>query len=304
MVDLTLVQLRMLHELARQGTMSAAATALGYTPSAISQQLAQLERSAGTELFERVGRNVHLTDAGFELAERAERILSEVEAAGAALESSHNEVRGEIHVGLFESVAASLLPRMLTRLHDLHPDLEVRTRLAEPGAAIDALLAGELDLAFTLQYDAAPTTSNDRLASDTVYDDVFHLVVPANDPIEGGTVSLTDVTDRPFIGSDPGSPCGRLLNAACATLDVRLDTVHCFDDYRTVMTLVAAGHGVALIPELGLCDVPSGVRVIRLAEPISRRVVLTYRNVSADRPAVRAVRQALCELLDETQPAA
>lgn len=92
--------------------------------------------------------------------------------------------------------------------------------------------------------------------------------------------------------------------AACAAADFRPDVVHRFDDYRTVLALVAAGHGVSLVPDLGLCDVPAGVSVVDLADPIDRRIVLTYRTVSADRPAVAAVRDALCCLLAEPRTAA
>ncbi|MEM9038595.1 MAG: LysR family transcriptional regulator [Actinomycetota bacterium] len=304
MIDLSLVQLRMLREVARRGTMAAAADALGYTPSAISQQLAHLQQSAGVDLFERVGRNVHLTDAGYDLARRADTILGEVEAAGAALESSRTDVRGVVHVGLFESVATALLPSLLTRLAADHPDLEVRTTLADPGGAVDALSTGELDLAFSLEYDGVPWPLPDRLHSDHLRDDPFHLVVPTGHRIADGPVRLGDVADEPFIGSSPESPCGRLMMAACDAAGFRPDVVHRFDDYRTVLALVSAGHGISLVPELGLCDVPSDVRVLPLAEPVVRRIVLTCRSASADRPAIAAVRRALCCALDDTLVAA
>ncbi len=303
MIDLTLVQLRMLREVARQGTMGAAASALGYTPSAVSQQLGQLERNVGVDLFERVGRNVHLTDAGYDLAARADHILGEVEAAGAALEASQTEVRGVVHLGLFESIAAAVLPRLLASLADEHPELEVRTRFADPGDAAADVANGELDLAFTIEYDRMSRERPKRLAADLIHVDAFRLVVPESDPITATRVPLADMADRPFIGSAPGSPCGRLMMSACAAAGFRPDVVHEFEEYGTVLRLVAAGQGVSLIPDLGLCDVPAGVRVVDLAEPVTREIVLTYRTVSADRPAITAVREHLARLVAEPRAA-
>ncbi len=304
MIEPTLVQLRMMREVARHGTMASAAETLGYTPSAISQQLNQLERSAEVDLFERVGRNVHLTDAGYDLATRADDILSRVEAASIALEEATTQVRGEVHVGLFESVAVALLPRLLTSLASSHPDLSVHTSLVEHGGPSAALLSGELDLGFAIEYDGLAPSLPRRLSSDHVHTDPFRLVVPDGDPIEGPTVALDEVADRPFIGSSTASSCGRLVLAACAAAGFRPDVVHQFDDYTTALRLVAAGHGVSLVPDLGLCDVPPGVRVLDLAEPVERRIMLSYRTVSAERPAVRAVRDALCDLLCEPRAAA
>ncbi len=126
-MDLTLQQLRMLRELAAVGTIAATADLLGYTPSAVSQQLSALERAVGQPLLERVGRNVRLTDAGRVLVEHAHTVLDQVEAAQLALDQVNAEVRGDFTLTVYGSVATTLLPAMLTILDTRYPDLRVRT---------------------------------------------------------------------------------------------------------------------------------------------------------------------------------
>lgn len=305
MIDPSLVQFRMLAEVARRGTMAAAAQALGYTPSAVSQQLGQLQHSAGVDLFERVGRSIHLTDAGFDLARRADTILAEVEAAGAALESHHSHAQGEVHVGMFESVAEAVLPRMLDELARRTPDLEVRSHQVDPENAIDALGAGELDVVFTIAHTDHVQIVPDRFDTDVIARDRFRLVVPAGHPLtERRVVDLASIGGEPFIGSPPETSDGALVADAFRAAGVEQRLHHRFDDFRTVLGLVATGHGIALVPDLALCSVPDDVRVIDLDELVERTITLVCRRASAQRPAIRAVRDAVCRVIDDTDRAA
>lgn len=308
-MDMTLVQLRMLRELDRRSTIAAAAQALGYTPSAISQQLSNLEQAAGTELLERIGRNVRFTDAGRALVGHAADILERVDGARAALEAANGAVHGHIELTVFESVASNLLPALTTRLAADHPDLIVRSRLADPNDAVDGLMTGDVDLAFTIDYDVAPVRPVAGVTRQDVFEDRFFLVVPLDDDLARRTprrtpVALSAVSDRTFIGPDLESSCGALIATACARAGFQPDVVHRLDDYRTAIAMVAAGHGVSLIPDLGLpCD-SDGVRVLCLEEPVSRRIQLAYRTASATRPAVIAVCTALAELIEQQRYAA
>ena len=292
-MELTLQHLRMLREVAAKGTMAAAAESLGYTPSAVSQQLRGLEKATGVVVLEHLGRTVRLTDAGRELVRHADRVLAGMEAAQVAMERVGNEARGELDVAIFESVAGTLLPRLLTRLAHLYPDLHLRTLQLDPDLAIDALASGDLDLAFTVDYAHAPATPRQGIERLSVAEDSFHLVVAADDPISSGAIDLKEVADRSFITTPATMSCGRCVVKACHDAGFEPNLVHQIDDYRTTLHLVAAGEGVALVPDLGLVDPPLGIRVLDLTTPLARTIQLAYRTTSADRPAIAAVRDEL-----------
>ena len=292
-MDMSLQQLRMLREVAHRGTIAAAAESLGYTASAVSQQLGGLEKATGVAVLERVGRNVRLTDAGRELVRHAEELLRGMEAAQVAMERVGTEARGVLDVTVYESVAATLLAPLLADLAARHEGLELRTRQMDPDAAIDALAGGDIDLAFAIDYPNAPAAPRDGVERYSIAWDRFHAVLPIDDPAPGPVVALTDLVDRPFIASPPGLSCGRFLVAACRDAGFEPDIRHQLDDYPTSLHLVAAGQGVALVPDLGLVQVPPGLRILDLDPPLSRTVQLAYRQASATRPAVVAVRESL-----------
>src|SRR5690606_29515659 len=148
-MELSLHRLRMLRELNRRGTVTAAASALHYTASAVSQQLAQLERDVGARLFERVGRRVQLTEVGQLLAEE---ILESVERATLALEEAQEARTVTLRAGVFATVAAGLLPGALDLLAQRQPGIRVRTKQLAPELSAQAVKDGEVDIAFTVNY--------------------------------------------------------------------------------------------------------------------------------------------------------
>ncbi len=298
--EITLHQLRLLREVSARDTIAAAADSLGYTASAVSQQLASLERAAGVPVLERVGRNVRLTDAGRELVHHADRLLSGVEAAQLAVERLANAVEGTLTLSVYESVATTLLPALLHELGVRYPALSIRTRQWEPDSAIDALARGELDLAFTIDYPHAPASPRTDVVRFPILDDRFHLVVPADQHPGTDVIALDQYADHQFIASPISESCGRCVVLACRGAGFEPDVVHQIDDYTTAVRLVAAGHGVALVPDLGLNEIPPGVAVIDLADPVIRRVELSCRTTSADRPAIIAVRDTLLHCVDST----
>ena len=297
-MDMSIQQLRMLREVAIRGTIVAAASSLGYTPSAISQQLSGLERATGVAVLERVGRNVRLTDAGRELVRHAGDLLSSLEAARAAMEQVAGDVRGTVELSVYESVAVTLLVPLLERLAAHHPDLRIRTRQLEVEPALEAVAAGTVDVAFTLDYAHAPMSQPAGVSSTSLLEDVFHLVVPSDDAPGVTTVSLAEFADRRFIASSPASSCGSSVVVACRTAGFEPDIAHQIDDFPTMMRLVAAGAGVALVPDLGLLGLPAGVRVLDIDRPFSRTIQIAFRTASAARPAVAAVHDALVAVVD------
>ncbi len=295
-MDISLQQLRILCEVAERGTIAAAADSLGYTPSALSQQLRNLENATGVAVLERVGRNVRLTDAGRELVGHARSLLAGLEAAQAAVERVSQEVKGTLTMGTFESVAANALPALLARLAEDHPQLRIRTAELEPDEAITALASGDMDLSFTVDYRHAPTAPTPGIRRDTVVEEYFRLVVADDDPLTGTTVPLADLADRSFICSSPRLSCGRCIVTACRSAGFEPDIAHINDDYPTALQLVAAGQGVALIPDLGLVQRPRGVRVLETSPKFSRTVQIAIREASADRPAIVAVLRTIDEV--------
>ena len=292
-MELTLHHLRLLREVAAQGTITAAADTLGYTSSAVSQQLAGLERACGVAVLERVGRNIRLTDAGRELVRRADALLADAEEALVAVERVGGTAQGLVEATVYESVASALLPALLRELRRRHPDLELRTRQVDPDLAIDELLHGTTDLAFAIDYPTAPAPVVRDIERWTIIDDRFHLIVAEADPLTAAVVDLAALADRRFISSPVEMSCGRWVRDACRAAGFEPLIAHALDDYPTALKLVAAGEGVALVPDLGLVDPPPGIRTLELREPLSRTVQLAVRRASAQRPALIAIREAL-----------
>ncbi len=295
-MDVSIQQLRVLREVAARETIAAAAESLGYTPSALSQQLRNLERATGVPVHERVGRNVRLTDAGRELVGHARSLLDGLEAAQAAVERVTDEARGTLTMGTFESVAATALPPLLSGLAAAHPDLRLRTAELDPDEAIASLASGDIDLSFAVDYPHAPAPPTPGIRRDTVVEEPFRLVVADDDPLTGHSVALADLVDRPFICSSPKLGCGRCIVTACRTAGFEPDIADVNDDYSIALHLVAANQGVALIPDLGLVRRPDGVRVLDTEPRFSRTVQVAYREASADRPAIVAVRAMIDEV--------
>lgn len=303
-MDINLHQLRMLREVANRRTIAAAADSLGYTSSAVSQQLAGLERATGVAVLERVGRNVRLTDAGRELVRHANDLLAGMEAAQVAVERVNSEVGGTLELAVYESVAGTLLSPLIARLGERHPDLRLRTRQVDPDLAIESLVMGDIDVAFTIDYPHLPAPRRDDITYFALLEDRIRAVVPPDDPLSGPTVALADLAGRPFISSSPSMSCGRCVVRACRDAGFEPDLVHQLDDYSATMHLVAAGEGVALVPDLALIGRREGSRVLDIEPVISRTVQLAYRTTSAERPSILAVRDTLVELIRELGMAA
>ena len=295
-MDLSFQQLRMLQAVSEHQTIAAAAESLGYTPSAISQQLGAIERGTGVAVLERIGRGVRLTDAGRELVRHADGLLAGLEAAQAALESVDGEARGTIEMSVYESVASTLLPDVLDRLSQRYPDLALRTREIDPDQSIESVSRGEIDVAFSIDYLHAPAPKRPGIERELVVEDHFHVVVPEHHPTTARVVSLADLADERFISSPVDLSCGRCVVTACRAAGFEPDVVHQLDDYPTTLRLVAAGQGIGLVPDLGLVHVPEGVRILDLQTPVIRFIELAYRETSAERPAIRAVREIVAEV--------
>lgn len=281
-------RLRLLLELARRGTVTAVADALAYTPSAVSQQLAALEREAGVPLLERSGRRVALTPAGTVLAGYAESVFAVLEEASAALAATRDRLAGPLRIGAFPSAARVILPPALVALGREHPGLELMVTELDPVDVPDALRSGALDVALTFVYDYVPATPDPALESEPLLEEVVYLATA--DPARA---SIETCRDAPWIGGSPGTLCHTLIIRACEASGFTPRIRHFADDFGTVLALVAAGQGVSLVPQLGLQGTPSGVALIPLAA--RRRSGIACRKGTRQHPAIAAFAGAIRE---------
>lgn len=291
-MDLSLPRLRMLRELHRRGTITAAATALHYTASAVSQQLAQLERDVGTRLFERRGRRVRLTDLGVLLAEHAEEILASVERATQALEDAGESVAATLTAGVWASVASGLLPDALTALARTHPGVEVRTRELAPEETAAAVRDGELDLSFVIDYSNYPMTWAKGLERAVIAVERVYAAVPAG-AVPAASVTLAELAEHPWIVSPARSHFGHAIRLACQSAGFVPRIAHEVEEQATAMAMVAAGLGVTLVTDLGLALRPPGVDVVALGDALTRTVSLAYRTNTGRRAALNLVIDAV-----------
>lgn len=291
-MDLSLPRLRMLRELHRRGTITAAATALHYTASAVSQQLAQLERDVGTRLFERRGRRVQLTDLGLLLAEHAEEILASVERATQALEEAGESVSAKLTAGVWASVASGLLPDALTALARTHPGILVRTQELAPEATAAAVRDGKLDLSFVLDYSNYPMTWDRSLHRAVIAVERLYAAVPAG-AVPSASVTLAELAEHPWILAPARSHYGHAIRLAFQALGIEPRIDHEVEEQATAMAMVAAGLGVTLVSDLGLALRPAGVDIVALGDALTRTVSLAYRKNTARRAALLLVVDAI-----------
>ena len=288
-MDMAWPALRSLHELARVGTIAAVAEATGYTPGAISQQLAGLERAVGRSLLIRVGRGVRLTDAGETLAAHAERLLQSQEAARHALEAFGDEVAATIRVATFASSAATLLAPSIAAATAEHPRLKVRTLEVDVDAVADLVARGDADLAFGLDYPDAPVPQAPNLELIRVATESFRLAVPDGwDSAE--SIALSDAAGWDWILPPSETNYGRATRAACRRAGFEPRVVHLVTDTAISQAMVAQALGTTLVTRMMLALAPAGgFRAVRLRDDIQRHVVLVRRIAEGDRPAVRAM---------------
>ena len=284
-------RLRLLRELAHRGTIAAVAEALTFSPSAVSQQLSVLEREAGVPLLERTGRRVALTPAGRNLVRHAEAVLERLELATAELVDARQGLAGPLRIGTFPSAARAVVPGALLALAREHPGLEPMVAEMDPAGVADALRAGELDVALVHDYDFVPSADEPGLATEALFTEAMYLASAADDGPAPAGDPVAARRDSPWIMGTPGTLCRTMAVRACEAAGFTPRVRHQVDEFATVLALVAAGQGVALVPRLGAVDRPPGVTLTELA--MCRRTRTAFRSGAAAHPAVAAFTAAL-----------
>jgi DNA-binding transcriptional LysR family regulator len=291
-------RMRVLREVAVRGSFSAAAEALSFTQSAVSQQIAALEREAGTLLVQRNARGVRLTEAGEALVRHAEAILARLAEAEAELEAIAGVRGGRLRLAAFESAAASLMPLAIAAFRAQHPGVELSLILAEPEQSAPLLKSGELDLA--LGFDSRIRAEVDGIARRHLLSDPMFLVLPAGHPLARKRhLRLADLADDPWIAGTSNCECNRLIGRACMIAGFEPRIAFETDDYVAMQGFVAAGVGVSMIAELGLTSVRDDVVVRALGRETPVREVYAATAADAYRtPATEAMLGILSEVAE------
>jgi DNA-binding transcriptional LysR family regulator len=284
-------RLRLLRELAHRGTMTAAAEAFGMTSSAVSQQLATLEREARAKLFERVGRRVRLTAEGTRLAAHAEEILRAVEAAALDLNSSRGKPRGRLEIACFPSFAKAMLLPAVIRARKHYPELGIVLHDLEPADSIEAVRSGRCHLAISFSYSLVPRPPVPGLIAEPLLEERVLLALPPKWRRERDPVSLKRLADEDWIVGSRGADDLTLAERACAAAGFAPRITHTVDDYDLVLQMVAAGLGIGFVPELGLKAPSAKGVVLRSATgaPLHRRIYALTRSALAGAPLVQAL---------------
>jgi molybdate transport repressor ModE-like protein len=290
-------RMRVLREVAQRGSFSAAAEALSFTQSAVSQQIAALEREAGTVLVERSARGVRLTEAGEAVVRHTEAILARLAEAEAELEAIAGLRGGRLRLAAFESAGSTLMPLAIAAFRERHPAVELSMTLAEPEDSLPQLRAGELDVALT--FDSRPTAERiDGIALEHLLEDPMYLVLPREHPLaHKRRLRLADLAGDAWIGGPAGCECNRLIFRSCAAAGYDPRIAFETDDYTAVQGFVAAGVGVSLIAELGLTSVRDDIVVRGLGRETPVRQI--YAATLADgyrSPATHAMLELLREV--------
>lgn len=281
-------RLHVLLEIARRGTIVAAAQALHLSPSAISHQLARLEQELGVALVERAPQSLRLTPAGVRLAEHAQAIADLMAVAQDDLRAHAQAAAGVLRIGFFASAGLDLLPRALAAFAAAHPRVELELIMGQPHELVPDLEAGRLDAAVVFEHPLDPWCRRATVDVRMYFDEPQLVVVPLRHRLgRRSLVRLAELEGESWIGTHGGSSGEPVLERACTAEGFR-PRVRCRSDhYQVTINLARAGMGVALIPALGLAD-SAGVHVCRLDHPrLHRRIGVATRATNRN-PVLRA----------------
>ena len=293
-------RLRLLREFAERGTIAATAAALGYTPSAVSQQLAALEREAGAVLLDRTARAAELTDAGRRLAEHAERILALIEAAEADLSAAGPT--GRVTVTAFPTAAVAFGPALVRRVR-AHPGLTLLLRETQREEGLRLVRTGEVDVALVADWSGRLANADSRAGAEgsllrfyRLIRDPLVLVLPRGHPAADPAVQidLDRLRDEPWLAAPAGEPSRQAVDRLLASTGGMPPAPWEFEGLSTILSLVAHGIGIAALPRLTLAAGDRRVAVRELpGGPPPRDVYAVARASSVRRPSVAVMLAAL-----------
>lgn len=289
-------RLQVLRVTAAQGTVTAAAQALNYTPSAVSHQLRSLARDLGITLLEQDGRRIRLTASARILVERADELFARWEEIEGELATMGNPEIGTLRLCGFSTAASALLPEVAARVHAVYPYLRVRIVEATPEECFNLLLTDQADVAVVVASSALPARSDPRFDQRSLLDDPLDLLVPADHSLaKRDSMLLSEAADEEWILDREGRPYHQLVLTVCATAGFTPTIAHTATEWDTGAALVGAGLGVSLVPRLA--RIPGADRTVRVplrGDPNPARHILTgVRRGSREQPVIASALEAL-----------
>jgi DNA-binding transcriptional LysR family regulator len=306
MLMLSPQRLKVLSAVAAHGSFSEAADELSYSQSAVSQAVAALEAQTGLSLLERSRKGVRPTAAGQDLIDHSVGILARLQAAEDSLAALAGLRGGRLRMASFATAGATLMPLAIATFRAAHPDVELHLAEGEPAETVPQLQNGEVDLALLFEFDGASERIEAELDRTFLLRDPMHLALPAGHPLASRRrIGLADLHDQSWVQTSAESACARHVVSSCLAAGFSPRVAFESDDYQTVQGLVAAGVGVALIPQLALRGVRSDVIVRRLDEGIAARTVVAATAERVPSPAAARMVGVLRDVtgrFDVTQP--
>ena len=293
MIDL--VALDSLRAIDSHGSVVAAADVLGFTPSAVSQQIKRLERQAGVPLLERVGRGVMLTQHGRHLVEEGTRLLAGLEQLQAGLHRQASTIAGHVRLTAFATAMRGLIAPALPPLLASHPDLRVTLTEREPWDAITLVATGQADLGVVHSWGDVPLPIPDHVARTTIAHDLADVIVRADHPLAGrAVVTPRDLAGEDWVATPEGSICRQWMHRMYDGTGRLPRIAHVSMEFESHLALVRAGLGIALIPRLGRSPLGDELAAVPVADPVpSREILALHRASMRDSPAIGALLAAL-----------
>jgi len=288
-------RLRILREVAEAGSFSAAADSLNLTQSAVSQQIAALERETGTKLLDRNHGSVRLTDPGAALVTHADAVLCRLEEAERELADIAELRGGRLRMVSFPTAGATLVARAVPAFSKKYPEIELELGEAEPEDSVPRLKAGEYDLALAYDFDNVPFEDDRDIELEFLLEERLQIAVPLDHPLaKRKSVRLEEFAEEIWAcGVRPSSCRQNVMEwSRSAGFEPRIDFAS--DDYQVIQSLVAAGMGVALLPELLLTGRNPGIRVLDISPraPV-RRIWAVTRAADLRSPSTEAMLEIL-----------
>ena len=291
-------RLTILREVANQGSFSAAGEALFLSQSAVSQQVATLEREVGMQLLDRTREGPKLTDAGRALVGHAEAAIARLEEAERELAAIAGLEGGELRLASFPTASATILTEAVSIFHHRHPAVRLSVADAEPEESLPRLRAGELDVALTFDYPSIPKLEERDLEQTLVLSESMHLALPKNHPLaDREVVPLSEFCETEWLCGSAPSTCGEVVLSACRNAGFEPRVGFESDDYNVMQGFIAAGLGVTLLPDLALANLRADV-IVRPTDPPApeRRVWAVSRPQGSRSPATEEMVAILAEV--------
>jgi len=289
--------MRVLREVATRGSMSAAADALNYTPSAVSQQIATLEREVGVALVERGPRSITLTDAGRALAEHAEIILARLEIAEMEVREIAGLHGGRLRLATFRTAGETIMARAITAFHARHPQVELRLVEGEPEDYLSLIKSGEIDLGLAFEYDHVSRVRVESSEERLLMEDEIGIALPPGHRLAGrDAIELAELAQESWISSTPRSSVHAFTQNICRAAGFEAQIKFETDDYHVAEALVATGIGIAFLPGLAAATAHPEIvfRPVAPAPP-ARRIFAVYRSGGLRSPTTSAMVELLAE---------